>query len=86
MNPGLHAPVLIMLVLSAFMALWFKNTLHSVIALGVFSVALALEFYILRAPDVAVAEAATGAGLTTAIFIIALRACAPKTREKGRKP
>ena len=84
MNPGLHTPVLIMLILSAFMALWFKNLLHSIIALGTFSLMLALEFYILRAPDVAIAEAAIGAGLSTAIFIITLRACAPKSRDKGR--
>jgi uncharacterized MnhB-related membrane protein len=83
MNPGLHGPVLVMLLTSAFLALWFKKPWNSVIALGVFSLLLALEFYILRAPDVAIAEAAIGAGLTTTIFIITLRACAPKNRDKG---
>ena len=93
MNPGLHAPVLISLLLSAFMALWFRNLIYSVLALGVFSLLLALEFYILRAPDVAIAEAAIGAGLSTTIFIITLRACAPgtfkgngKRRDGGGKP
>ncbi|MDR1740842.1 MAG: DUF4040 domain-containing protein [Synergistaceae bacterium] len=75
MNPGLHTPVLILLFCSAFLALWFKNLLHSVIALGIFSLTMALEFYILRAPDVAISEAAIGAGLSTTIFIITLRAC-----------
>lgn len=83
MNPSLHAPVLILLVVSAFMALWFRSLLHSVLALGVFSLLLALEFYILRAPDVAIAEAAIGAGLSTTIFIITLRAC--KGRGKGEQ-
>lgn len=83
MNPSLHTPVLILLVVSAFMALWFRNLLHSVLALGVFSLLLALEFYILRAPDVAIAEAAIGAGLSTTIFIITLRAC--KGRGKGEQ-
>ena len=78
MNPALHGFVLAMLVLSAFMALWFRNLLHSIIALGVFSLVLALEFYILKAPDVAIAEASIGAGLSTTIFIITLRACAPR--------
>jgi uncharacterized MnhB-related membrane protein len=73
-----------MLFLSAFMALWFRDLLHSIIALGVFSLILALEFYILRAPDVAIAEAAIGAALSTTIFIITLRACAPDTFNKGR--
>lgn len=85
MNPSLHAPVLIVLLLTAFLALWFRNLLHSIIALGVFSLMLSLEFYILRAPDVAIAEAAIGAALTTTIFIITLRACAPKNRDKGEK-
>jgi len=32
-----------------------------------------LEFYILQAPDVAIAEAGIGAALTTAIFILAIK-------------
>ncbi|GHS95980.1 membrane protein [Synergistales bacterium] len=84
MNPGLHTPVLILLLASGFLALWFRNLLHSVISLGVFSLVLALEFYILRAPDVAIAEASIGAGLSTTIFIITLRAC--KGRPKGGDP
>ena len=82
MNPALHAPVLIMLVLAAFMALWARNLLHSIIAFGVFSLVMALEFYILRAPDVAIAEAAIGAALSATIFIIALRACTPPSYKK----
>jgi uncharacterized MnhB-related membrane protein len=85
MNPGLHTPVLIMLVISGFLALWFKKPWHSVIALGVFSLLLALEFYILRAPYVAIAEAAIGAGLTTTFYLITLRACEFKNRDKGGK-
>lgn len=81
MNPALHTPVLIVLLISAFMALWSRNLLHSIISLGVFSLVLALEFYILRAPDVAIAEAAIGAGLSTTIFIITLRA----TRDRNRR-
>ena len=87
MNPNLHMPVLITLFLAAFFALWFRNLLHSVLCLGVFSLVLALEFYILQAPDVAIAEAGIGAGLSTTIFIITLRACAPKNvkQHKGEK-
>jgi uncharacterized MnhB-related membrane protein len=77
-------PVLITLLVSAFMALWFRNLLHSVIALGVFSLVLALEFYILRAPDVAIAEASIGAGLSTTIFVITLRAV--RDRNRREKP
>ena len=83
MNNMLQVAVLSLLVLSAFFALWFKDLISSVIALAVFSVMTALEFYILQAPDVAIAEAAIGAGLTTAIFIIAIRACGKVKKSDG---
>jgi len=92
MNPWLHTPVLILLVLSAFFALWFRNLLYSVVSLGAFSLTLSLEFYILRAPDVAIAEAAIGAALTTLIFIFTIRACTPRSKDikqgkgEGTKP
>ena len=65
--------VLISIIGSAFMALSFKDLLSSVISLGIMSLLLSLEFYLLGAPDVAIAEAAIGAGLTTAIYVIAIR-------------
>jgi uncharacterized MnhB-related membrane protein len=83
MNNMLHLLVLTLLVLSAFFALWFKDLISSVIALAVFSVMTALEFYILQAPDVAIAEAAIGAGLSTTIFVIAIRACGKVKKNDG---
>ena len=44
---------------------------------------LALEYFMLQAPDVAIAEAAIGAGLSTAIYIIALRACKALKSPRG---
>ncbi len=64
--------VLVMLV-SAIAALVFKDLLNAVIALSVVSLIAAVIFYLLQAPDVAMAEAAIGAALVTAIFIIAIR-------------
>jgi len=63
----IHISTLMMMVVASFLAVVFKKLLPSVIAL------LSLEFYILHAPDVAIAEAAIGAGLTMAIFIFAIR-------------
>ncbi len=86
MNTVLHFSVLFVLVLAAFFALWFKDLISSVIAFAVFSLMMAVEFYLLRAPDVAMAEAAIGAGLSTTIFVIAIRACSRlKVREGGRE-
>jgi uncharacterized MnhB-related membrane protein len=70
-----HIAILLMIVISAFFAIWFDNLLNAVISLCVMSLLISLEFYILQAPDVAIAEAGIGAGLTTAIYIMALKAC-----------
>ena len=61
-------------VSSAIIAIWFKDLLASIISLAVMSLLLSLYFYILHAPDVAVAEAGVGACLTTAIMIMAIKA------------
>ncbi|NBK26565.1 MAG: DUF4040 domain-containing protein, partial [Spirochaetia bacterium] len=45
-------------------ALLAKDLLHSVIALSAISMLSALLFTILRAPDVAITEAAVGAGVS----------------------
>ena len=69
----IHISTLIMMIIASFLAVVFKKLLPSVIALTVASLLLSLEFYILHAPDVAIAEASIGAGLTMAIFIFAIR-------------
>jgi len=61
------------IIISAFFALRFKDLIASVISLAIMSLLLSIEFYILQAPDVAIAEAAVGAGLSTAIYVIAIR-------------
>ncbi|MBP7121012.1 MAG: DUF4040 domain-containing protein [Methanolinea sp.] len=69
-----HILVLAGLVISASLTFWFRDLLAAVLAAGFFSFLISLEFYILQAPDVAISQAAIGAGLSTAIFIIAIRA------------
>ena len=51
----------------------FKDLINAVIAAALVSLIAAVLFYFLQAPDVAMAEAAIGAALTAAIFIIAIR-------------
>jgi len=63
----------VMMIIASFLAVVFRKLLPSIIALSVASLLLSLEFYLLHAPDVAIAEAAIGAGLTMAIFIFAIR-------------
>ena len=74
----LHVIVLVLIVIGGALAVWFKDLLSSVLALAAASLLVSLEFYMLQAPDVAIAEAGIGAALTTAIYVIAVR----RTRRK----
>lgn len=71
-----HILVIAGLIASAVLVFYFRDLLAAALASGFFSFLISLEFYILQAPDVAISQAAIGAGLTTAIFIIAIRATA----------
>ncbi len=64
---------LVLILAGAVLAVWLRDLLAAVIALAGASLLVSLEFYILQAPDVAIAEAGIGAALTTAIYVIALR-------------
>ena len=69
----LNSLVLLGALASAIVAVQAKKLLDSVIALGATGSFIALEFLLLQAPDVAIAEASVGAVLSTVLFIIALR-------------
>jgi uncharacterized MnhB-related membrane protein len=70
----LHITIPIFIIVTSILAIYLKDLISAVIAIAAMSLLLSLEFYILQAPDVAIAEAGVGACLTTAIFIIAIRA------------
>lgn len=60
--------LLILLALGVAVAV-SRNLLAGILFLSGFSLVSALLFYILRAPDVAITEAAVGAGVSTLIFL-----------------
>ncbi len=64
--------IFIMIVLAVAASL-FKDLINAVVVCAAVSLITSILFYFLQAPDVAMAEAAIGAGLTTAIFIIVIR-------------
>jgi len=78
----LHAILPIFIVIAAIFAIYFRDLISATIALAAMSLVLSLEFYILQAPDVAIAEAGVGACLTTAILIFAIKAT--RRMEEGR--
>jgi len=58
---------------AAISASIFKDLMNAVIASCLVSLIAAILFFLLQAPDVAMAEAAIGAALITAVFVIAIR-------------
>jgi uncharacterized MnhB-related membrane protein len=64
--------LVVLMLVGAVAASVFKDLISVVIAAAFVSLVAAILFYLLAAPDVAMAEAAIGAALTAAIFIIAI--------------
>jgi uncharacterized MnhB-related membrane protein len=81
----LNGLVLIGALASAIVAIRARKLIDSVIALGAVGSFISLEFILLAAPDVAIAEASVGAVLSTVLFIIALRKVEADQDEKGEK-
>jgi uncharacterized MnhB-related membrane protein len=69
---------LVLTVVTGFLAVLLRDLLAAALALGAQGLLLSLVFYLLQAPDVAMAQAGVGAALTTAIFLLAIW----KTRRK----
>lgn len=84
-------PILLaLLIILAVFTLVSADLLHGVIALSGISLISALIFYLLRAPDVAITEAAVGAGVSTVVFVWAIRAtdrrANPPKKSSGAAP
>jgi uncharacterized MnhB-related membrane protein len=65
--------LVVLMLVGAIAASIFRDLISAVIAAALVSLIASILFYFLQAPDVAMAEAAIGAALTAAIFIIAIR-------------
>ncbi len=61
------------ILVSGILAACLKNVMAAVISAGLASLFAAVCYVLLGAPDVAMAEAAIGSGLSTLIFLYALR-------------
>jgi len=65
--------LVVLMLVGAVAASILRDLISAVIAAALVSLIASILFYLLHAPDVAMAEAAIGAALTAAIFIIAIR-------------
>jgi len=70
----LHIVIPVLIVVCAVFVAKFKDLIYAAVALAALSLLLALEFYMLQAPDVAIAEAGIGAAITIAIIVLTIRA------------
>ncbi|WP_066497222.1 hydrogenase subunit MbhD domain-containing protein [Abyssisolibacter fermentans] len=61
------------LIISAITVSVIRNLLSAVIIFMVYSLIMAILWQQLHAPDVAITEAAVGAGITTILFVITLK-------------
>lgn len=57
---------------AAILAFSFRDLLSAVVASSLVSLMATVLFFLLQAPDVAMAEAAIGVALVTGIFVIAI--------------
>lgn len=64
--------VLVLLITVAVISLQVRNLLTAVVLVSVFSLLSSLFFFVLHAPDVALTEAAVGAGVGTLVFVWAV--------------
>ena len=69
----LNTLVVIGIIASAIVTVQARKLIDSVIALAATGTFVGLEFILLQAPDVAIAEVAVGAVLSTVLDVIALR-------------
>jgi energy-converting hydrogenase B subunit D len=78
--------LLVLILMLSIYTLGSRNLLHGVIALSGVSLMSALLFYWLQAPDVAITEAAVGAGVSTVIFVWAIRSTIGATSGRTKGP
>ncbi len=61
------------MLVAAILAIQLENMVAAIVSAGVVSLFASILFVLLAAPDVAMTEAAIGSGLTTVIFLYALK-------------
>jgi multicomponent Na+:H+ antiporter subunit B len=60
-------------LLAALVTALARRLVTALVAFAAYSLALAMVWVVLRAPDVALTEAAVGAGVTTALFLLLVK-------------
>ena len=72
------------LIVCAIAVSMSKNLLNSVIIFMSYSLVMAVIWVLLRSPDLAITEAAVGAGVTSVLFFLALRKVGQMEHDKEK--
>ena len=65
--------LLLFLVACAIAVSFFKNLLNSIIIFMSYSLVMSIIWILLESPDLAITEAAVGAGVTSLLFFVTLK-------------
>lgn len=80
------------LVVCAIAASLSKNLLNSILTFMTYSLVMSVVWILLESPDLAITEAAVGAGVTTVLFVVTLKKIhaimreEKSLREEGQEP
>ena len=75
--------LLIFLVICALAVSFSKNLLNSVLIFMSYSLAMSIIWVLLESPDLAITEAAVGAGVTSLLFFATLKRIRAIIKEEG---
>ncbi len=76
--------LLIFLIVCAVAVSITKNLLNAVIIFMSYSLVMSVIWVLLRSPDLAITEAAVGAGVTSVLFFLALRRIGQMQRDNDK--
>ena len=83
MNNLLMISLLVFLVICAISVSFSKNLLNSVLIFMSYSLAMSIIWVLLESPDLAITEAAVGAGVTSLLFLATLKRIRAIIKEEG---
>lgn len=69
----LHIILLLLLIVCALAACFSKKLINAVVIFMSFSLVMCVIWFLLESPDLAITEAAVGAGVTSILFFLVLR-------------
>jgi uncharacterized MnhB-related membrane protein len=77
--------LLLLLLITGIAAPLQKNSILTVIVFTTFGLVMSVVWMMLQAPDLAITEAAVGAGVTGVLFYLTLRRCGESKRTEDEE-